>query len=131
LQNSLLFSLLAGNFRPETGSPETASSSAKDQPHRLGLLRDDDQLAIQPTRVWRVLGANIAASRFEAMRPAALTPLVGRDEEIELLVRRWERAKAGAGQIVLVAGEPGIGKSRVTAALEERLKAEPHLRLRY
>jgi tetratricopeptide (TPR) repeat protein len=65
------------------------------------------------------------------LRGSALTPLVGRDEEIELLLRRWARAKAGDGQVVLVSGEPGIGKSRIAAALEERLYAEPHLRLRY
>jgi predicted ATPase len=57
--------------------------------------------------------------------------LIGRDEEIELLLRRWARAKAGDGQIVLISGEPGIGKSRITAELEERLRAEPHLHLRY
>src|SRR5208282_3659223 len=68
---------------------------------------------------------------FEALRGAALTPLVGRDEEIDLLLHRWARAKAGDGQVVLVSGEPGIGKSRITAALAERLHAEPHLRLRY
>jgi hypothetical protein len=56
---------------------------------------------------------------------------VGRDEEIDLLLRRWARAKAGDGQVVLISGEPGIGKSRITAALEERLYAEPHQRLRY
>src|SRR5439155_17798870 len=55
----------------------------------------------------------------------------GRDEEIDLLLRRWERAKAGDGQVVLISGEAGIGKSRITAELEERLHAEPHLRLRY
>jgi predicted ATPase len=60
-----------------------------------------------------------------------LTPLLGRDEEIDLLLRRWARVKAGDGQIVLISGEPGIGKSRLTAVLEERLPAEPHLRLRY
>ncbi len=57
--------------------------------------------------------------------------MVGRDAEIELLLRRWERAKEGEGQIVLISGEPGIGKSRITAALQERLQAEPHIRLRY
>src|SRR5262249_31062043 len=56
---------------------------------------------------------------------------IGRDEEIELLLRRWARAKASDGQVVLVSGEPGIGKSRITAELEERLHTEPHLRLRY
>jgi len=60
-----------------------------------------------------------------------LSPLVGRDEEIDLLLCRWARAKAGDGQVVLVSGEPGIGKSRLTAALDDRLRAEPHLHLRY
>jgi class 3 adenylate cyclase len=80
---------------------------------------------------WQVLRASPLASRFEALRGSALSPLVGRDEEIDLLLRRWARAKAGDGQVVLVSGEPGIGKSRLTAALAERLLAEPHLRVRY
>jgi predicted ATPase len=78
-----------------------------------------------------VLRPSAVASRFEALRGSALTRLVGRDEEIDLLLRRWARAKAGDGQVVLVSGEPGIGKSRIAAALAERLHAEPHLRLRY
>src|SRR5258707_2242380 len=57
-------------------------------------------------------------SRFEALRSGA-TPLVGRDEELELLIRRWEQAKSGEGRVVLISGEPGIGKSRLTAALSE------------
>jgi class 3 adenylate cyclase/predicted ATPase len=85
----------------------------------------------EPMRGWQVLAESIVESRFEALRGSALTPLVGRDEEIDLLLRRWARAKAGDGQIVVVCGEPGIGKSRLTAALEERLHGEPHLRLRY
>src|SRR4029077_9003435 len=68
---------------------------------------------------------------FEALHGSALGPLIGRDEEIDLLLRRWARAKAGAGQVVLISGEPGIGKSRIVAELEERLRVEPHLRLRY
>jgi class 3 adenylate cyclase len=84
-----------------------------------------------PVPAWQVLRPSVLASRFEALRGAALSPLVGRDEEIDLLLRRWTRAKAGDGQIVLISGEPGIGKSRLIAALEERLHAEPHLRLRY
>ena len=84
-----------------------------------------------PVPAWQVLRPSAVASRFEALRGSALTPLVGRDEEIDLLLRRWARAKAGDGQVVLISGEPGIGKSRITAALEERLHAEPHLRLRY
>ena len=84
-----------------------------------------------PVSVWQVLRPGTVGSRFEALRSAALSPLVGRDAEIELLLRRWERAKEGEGQIVLISGEPGIGKSRLTAALQERLAGEPHIRLRY
>jgi class 3 adenylate cyclase/predicted ATPase len=84
-----------------------------------------------PVPAWQVLRPSIVESRFEALRGSTLTPLVGRDEELDLLLRRWARAKAGDGQVVLVSGEPGIGKSRIVAALEERLRAEPHLRLRY
>jgi len=80
---------------------------------------------------WEVLRPSVIASRFEALRGSALTGLVGRDEEIDLLLRRWTRAKAGEGQVVLLSGEPGIGKSRLTAALHERLAAEPHTRVRY
>src|SRR6516164_7691621 len=84
-----------------------------------------------PVPAWQVLGPSSVASRFEALRGAALSRLLGRDEEVDLLLRRWARAKAGDGQIVLISGEPGIGKSRITAELEERLRAEPHLHLRY
>jgi class 3 adenylate cyclase/predicted ATPase len=84
-----------------------------------------------PVPAWQVLRPSAIESRFEALRGSALTRLVGRDEEIDLLLRRWARAKAGDGQVVLISGEPGLGKSRITAALEERLHAEPHLRLRY
>jgi class 3 adenylate cyclase/predicted ATPase len=84
-----------------------------------------------PVPVWQVLRPSLVESRFEALRGAALSPLVGRDEEIDLLLRRWARAKTGEGQVVLISGEPGIGKSRITAALAERLHPEPHLRLRY
>jgi predicted ATPase/class 3 adenylate cyclase len=84
-----------------------------------------------PVPVWQVLRPSVVASRFEALHGGALTPLVGREEEIDLLLRRWVRAKAGDGQVVLVSGEPGLGKSRLTTALAERLQAEPHLRLCY
>jgi class 3 adenylate cyclase len=84
-----------------------------------------------PVPAWQVLRPSVVASRFEALRGSALTPLVGRNEEIELLLRRWARAKGGDGQVVLISGEPGIGKSRLTAELEERLRTEPHNRLRY
>ena len=84
-----------------------------------------------PTPVWQVLRPSTVASRFEALHGSALSPLIGRDEEIDLLLRRWGRAKAGSGQVVLISGEPGIGKSRITAALKGHFRAEPHLRLRY
>jgi predicted ATPase len=69
--------------------------------------------------------------RFEALRASGLAALVGRDEEIELLLRRWSKANTGEGQVVLLSGEAGIGKSRLTAALSERLVTGPHTRLRY
>jgi class 3 adenylate cyclase/tetratricopeptide (TPR) repeat protein len=84
-----------------------------------------------PTRAWAVLRASSVASRFEALHATGLTVLVGRDEEFELLLRRWQRAKSGEGQVVLLSGEAGIGKSRLTAALLENLATEPHARLRY
>jgi len=82
-------------------------------------------------RTWAVLRARSVESRFEALHATGLTALVGREEELELPLRRWARAKTGEGQVVLMAGEPGIGKSRLTAALMERLAGEPHTRLRY
>ena len=84
---------------------------------------------IEPQHAWRVLGESGVLSRFEALRSEA-TPLVGRDEELELLLRRWQQAKAGEGRVVLLSGEPGIGKSRLTAALSQTLQGEPHRRLR-
>jgi len=72
----------------------------------------------EPQPAWRVIGESGMLSRFEALRSGA-TPLVGRDEELELLIRRWEQAKSGEGRVVLISGEPGIGKSRLTAALSE------------
>ena len=70
-------------------------------------------------------------SRFDALHGSGLTELVGREEELELLLRRWSKVKGGQGQVVLLSGEPGIGKSRLTAALLERLAEEPHTCLRY
>jgi predicted ATPase len=70
-------------------------------------------------------------SRFEALHATGMTALVGREEEIELLIRRWQRAKSGEGRVVLISGEPGIGKSRITAALSEHIGTEPQTRLRY
>ena len=85
----------------------------------------------RPARAWAAIRASSVESRFEAMHSTGLTALVGREEELELLVRRWSRAKTGEGQVVLLSGEGGIGKSRLTAALLEHLATEPHTRLRY
>jgi len=84
-----------------------------------------------PVRACAVLRASSAEGRFEAFHASGLTELVGREEELDLLLRRWSKAKAGEGQVVLLSGEAGIGKSRLTAALLERLVTEPHTRLRY
>jgi class 3 adenylate cyclase len=84
-----------------------------------------------PTQAWTALRASSAEGRFEAMHTSDLTALVGREEELELLLRRWSRAKNGEGHAVLLSGEAGIGKSRLTAAVLERLTSEPHTRLRY
>jgi class 3 adenylate cyclase len=85
----------------------------------------------EPVRAWVALRASTVESRFEALHPSGLTALVGREEESELLLRRWSKAKTGEGQVVLLSGEAGIGKSRLTAALLESLATEPHTRLRY
>jgi class 3 adenylate cyclase len=79
---------------------------------------------------WQVLGASATESRFEALR-ATTTLLIGRDEEIDLLMRRWELAKRGDGCVVLISGEPGIGKSRIAETILQRLSNEPHIRLRF
>ena len=84
-----------------------------------------------PVRAWAALRPSSVESRFEALHASGLTELVGREEELELLLRRWSKAKTGEGQVVLLSGEAGIGKSRLTAALLERLAGEPHTRLRY
>jgi class 3 adenylate cyclase/predicted ATPase len=85
----------------------------------------------EPVPAWLVWRPSAVASRFEALRGSALTPLIGRGEEIGLLLRRWARAKAGDGQVVLLTGEPGIGKSRLAVALSQCLAAESHIRLNY
>src|SRR3954454_19563169 len=84
----------------------------------------------EPVPAWQVLSAGTAEGRFEALH-GTITPLVGRDEEIELLLRRWAQAKAGNGKVVLIAAEPGVGKSRLAEALMKRIAAEPHIRMRY
>ena len=104
----------------------------------LGNLFELDDLGAKdlkgiagPVHAWAALRASSVESRFEALHATGLTALVGREEELELLLRRWARAKTGEGQVVLLSGEGGIGKSRLTAALLEHLATEPHTRLRY
>ena len=95
----------------------------------LGAIYTRD--GTEPVRSWQVLGERVVESRFDALRGPAVSPLIGRDEEMDLLLRRWQRAKTGDGQVVLISGEAGLGKSCITAELGERLRPEPHLRLRY
>jgi class 3 adenylate cyclase/predicted ATPase len=104
----------------------------------LGRLFDHVDLGTQilkgfaaPVLAWRVLGESRAESRFEALHGEHLTAMVGREHEIGLLAERWERAKEGEGQVVLLSGEPGIGKSRIMRALRERLAGEPHMPLSF
>src|SRR5437763_13674316 len=85
----------------------------------------------EPVQAWQVTGTSAGESRFEARQTHGLTPMVGRDEDIDLLQRRWRQAAAGEGRIVLISGEPGIGKSRLVAALHEHLAGGPHVPLRY
>jgi class 3 adenylate cyclase len=103
----------------------------------LGTLFDLQDLGAKDLKgigervhTWAALRPSSVESRFEALRTAT-TPLVGREEEIELLMRHWAHAKAGDGCVVLISGEPGIGKSRIIDAIQERVGAEPHTRLRF
>src|SRR5262245_6774104 len=86
---------------------------------------------VRPVRAWAALRASSVASRFEALHATGLTALVGREEEFELLRRRWFKATDGEGQVVLLSGEAGIGKSRLATAFVGLLAGEPHIRLRY
>lgn len=85
----------------------------------------------EPVRPWRVAGPRKVGTRFEAARGANLTDLVGREDEVDLLARRWEAAKSGEAQVVLLAGEAGIGKSRITQTLRERIAGEPYTRITF
>jgi class 3 adenylate cyclase/predicted ATPase/energy-coupling factor transporter ATP-binding protein EcfA2 len=85
----------------------------------------------RPVRAWAARRSRLVESRFEALHASVLPPMVGRAEEFELLLRRWSKAKGGEGQVVFLSGEPGIGKSRLTAALLQILATEQHTRLRY
>ena len=92
-----------------------------------------DAKGLQPSvaEAWQVRGERAGVSRFAARRGGALSPLVGRQEELELLLRRWDQARRGEGRVVLLSGEAGIGKSRIAESLLIRLLGDPHVRLRY
>ena len=126
---------LAGSLE-RVAEPNTVVIAASTRQLVGNLFDCDDlgQMALngfsEPIPAWRVLGPSGVDSRFEALR-APTTPLVGRDEELELLLRRWRQAANGDGRVVLLSGEPGIGKSRLTVELQERLQAESHTHLRH
>jgi class 3 adenylate cyclase/tetratricopeptide (TPR) repeat protein len=118
---------------------EPGSVVVSEQVHRLagGVFDYADLGALrlkgiaQPAQAYRVVGVSAAASRFDAAAQQGLTPLVGRDQELELLFERWGVAQGGSGQVVLLSGEPGIGKSRIVSALRERLEAQGVEPIRY
>ena len=85
----------------------------------------------KPVAAWRIISESVVESRFEATRPKRLTRFVGRQEQLSRLLNFWEQAKRGAGQVVLLCGEPGIGKSRISKALLDAIPEEPHVKIRY
>jgi class 3 adenylate cyclase/predicted ATPase len=119
------------------GEPNTVLISSNT--HRLagGVFeyKDLGPLAIKgfddPVRAWQVVGTSGIESRFEAKHKTGISPLVGREGELELLLRCWRQSKAGDGRFVLLTGEAGIGKSRIRRALQEQLAAERHILLDY
>src|SRR4029077_18356626 len=84
-----------------------------------------------PLTVYQVMGESGVQTRFEVAVSTGLTPLVGREEELSLLQRRWTQAKGGAGQVVLLSGEPGIGKSRLVQVLKEQASADGATRIEF
>jgi hypothetical protein len=111
LPNSLVISpatqrLIAGLFECQDLGPQLLKGTAS------------------PLSVYRVVRESEAQSRFEVAVRKGLTPLIGRDQEVKLLQGRWERAQQGEGQVVLLSGEPGIGKSRLVQALKEQMGQE-------
>ncbi|MGO8918596.1 MAG: AAA family ATPase [Stellaceae bacterium] len=127
---------LAARLQTLAGPGEVVIASTT---HRLaGALFDYRDLGLvalkgfdEPIRAWRVLGPRVVESRFDAQHEADASPLIGREEELSLLLRRWQQVQSGGGRVVMIWGEPGIGKSRIRRALQERLAGEHHLRMNF
>ena len=118
----------------EPGTVVVAASTRRllgDLFHLRDLGRHEVKGIAAPVAAWVVEGVSASESRFEAVHTAGLSDLIGREDEIDFLLERQRLAWKGEGQIVLISGEPGIGKSRLVAALAERIAGEPHTRLRY
>jgi class 3 adenylate cyclase len=118
----------------EPGTIVVAASTRRllgDLLHLRDLGRHEVKGIAEPVAAWAVEGVSPSESRFEAVHVAGLTDLIGREDEIDFLMERQRLAWKGEGQVVLISGEPGIGKSRLAAALAERIAGEPHTRLRY
>src|SRR6266700_3479708 len=118
----------------EPGTIVVAASTRRllgDLFHLRDLGRHEVKGIAEPVAAWEVEGVADSESRFEAVRAAGLTDFIGREDELEFLLERQRLAWKGEGQIVLISGEPGIGKSRLVAALAERIASQPHTRLRY
>jgi class 3 adenylate cyclase/predicted ATPase len=118
----------------EPGTIVVAASTRRllgDLFHLRDLGRHEVKGIAEPVGAWAVEGMSASESRFEAVRAARLTDFIGREDELDFLLARQRLAWKGEGQIVLISGEPGIGKSRLAAALAERIASEPHTRLRY
>lgn len=128
---------VAGALRRGAGSGILLTASSTQE--LLGNLFECEAYELSPVAgisspmpAWRVVRLSTVESRFEALRNKGLTPFFGREEEMALLARKWREAKAGKGGVVLITGEPGIGKSRMASQLEKTLALnEPHTRLRY
>ena len=118
-------------------APNTAVISSSTHDLAAGAFEYEDLGAhklkgiAEPVHAWQVVSPSGVESRFEALHRVGLTPLVGREQEIALLLDRWTQAKQGDGQVVLLSGEPGIGKSRIVETLRQRAAPEGPIRLRY
>ena len=123
---------LQGIAEPDTAVISQSTRRLLGNLFELQDLGANELKGMGPVRAFTALRLSSIESRFEALHGAGLTALVGREEELELLIRRWSKAKTDqGGQVVLLSGEAGIGKSRLTVALLEHLAGERHTRLRY